>query len=147
MRRYTNRSGISVNVEQQLVPNVGFFARAGVASGDIEPYEFPTLIVAAGLSVSGKQWGRPHDTFGIAGIVNSITGPHSGYLNAGGGLGILIGDGKLLNAGAEKIMEVYFSLPVGFSKLALGYQFIANPAYNRDRGPVSVVGARLRMQL
>ena len=44
-------------------------------------------------------------------------------------------------------MEVYYSLPVGMSKLTLDYQFIANPAYNRDRGPVSVVGARLRMQL
>jgi len=26
------------------------------------------------------------------------------------------------------------------------YQFIANPGYNRDRGPVSVIGTRLRAQ-
>lgn len=148
VRRYTSRSGISVNVEQQLVPNVGFFARAGIASGAIEPYEFSDIdrTIAAGLSVSGKQWGRPDDTFGIAGVVNGITGAHQAYLNAGG-LGILAGDGKLPNPGTEKIFEMYYSLPVSFWKLTLDYQFIANPAYNRDRGPVSVVGARLRMQL
>ncbi len=34
----------------------------------------------------------------------------------------------------------------GFVRLAgadLDYQFIANPAYNRDRGPVSLIGAQL----
>lgn len=78
VRRYTSRGGISINIEQLLASNVGFFARAGVASGDIEPYEFSDIdrTVAAGLSVSGKQWGRPDDTFGIGGVVNRITGSH-----------------------------------------------------------------------
>lgn len=147
VRRYTSRSGISMNVEQQIAPNVGFFARAGIASGNVEPYEFSDIdsTVAAGLSISGKQWGRNDDTFGIAGVVNGITGAHQAYLNAGG-TGILVGDGRLPNPGAEKIFEMYYSLPVSFWKLTLDYQFIVNPAYNSDRGPVSVVGARLRTQ-
>ena len=147
VRRYTSRSGISMNVEQQIVPNVGFFARAGIASGSVEPYEFTDIdsTVAAGLSISGKQWGRDDDTFGIAGVVNGITGVHQAFLNAGG-TGILVGDGKLPNPGPEKIFEMYYSLPVSFWKLTLDYQFIVNPAYNSDRGPVSVVGARLRTQ-
>jgi hypothetical protein len=31
-------------------------------------------------------------------------------------------------------------------RVAFDYQFITNPAYNRDRGPVSVIAARLRAQ-
>jgi high affinity Mn2+ porin len=136
-----------MNLEQQLVTNVGLFVRAGLANGDIEPYEFTDVdrTVAAGLSVSGKQWGRDEDTFGFAGVINGISPEHEAYLNAGG-LGILVGDGMLPNPGNEKILETYYSFPVFWSKITLDYQFIVNPAYNRDRGPVSVLGFRLHTQ-
>lgn len=147
VRSYRSRSGVSVNWEQQLTADIGIFARAGFSNGDVEPYEFTDIdrTFAAGLSVTGKQWGRANDTFGLAGVVNGITASHQAFLNAGG-LGILIGDGKLPNPGAEKILEVYYSLPIFSWRLTLDYQFIANPAYNRDRGPVSVLGARVRSQ-
>ena len=147
VRQYQSRGGISMNLEQQLMPNVGFFARAGFANGDIEPYEFTDVdrTVAAGLSISGKQWGRDDDTFGIAGVVNGITSVHEAFLNAGG-LGILVGDGQLPNPGSERIMETYYSFPVLAAKATLDYQLIVNPAYNRDRGPVSVLGVRLHTQ-
>jgi high affinity Mn2+ porin len=59
VRQCQSRGGISMNLEQQLMPNVGFFARAGIADGNKEPYEFTDVdrTVAAGFSVSGKQWG------------------------------------------------------------------------------------------
>ena len=138
---------MSINWEQQLTADVGIFGRAGVSSGNVEPYEFTDIdrTFAAGLSVTGKQWGRPNDTFGLAGVINGITGAHQAFLNAGG-LGILVGDGKLPNPGAEKILEVFYSLPISSWRLTLDYQFISNPAYNRDRGPVSVIGARVRTQ-
>jgi high affinity Mn2+ porin len=147
VRKYQSRGGISMNLEQQLMPNVGLFVRAGIADGDKEPYEFTDVdrTVAAGLSVSGKQWGRDDDTFGFAGVVNGISGVHQAYLNAGG-LGILVGDGKLPNPGSEKILETYYSFPVFSSKVTLDYQLIVNPAYNRDRGPVSVLGVRVHIQ-
>jgi high affinity Mn2+ porin len=147
VRQYQSRGGISMNLEQQLLPNVGFFARAGVADGNKEPYEFTDVdrTVAAGLSVSGKQWGRDDDTFGIAGVINEISDVHQAFLNAGG-LGILVGDGQLPNPGSEKILETYYSFPVFASKVTLDYQLIVNPAYNRDRGPVSVLGARVHLQ-
>jgi high affinity Mn2+ porin len=147
VRQYQSRGGISMNLEQQLVPNVGFFARAGIADGSKEPYEFTDVdrTVAAGLSVSGRQWGRDDDTFGVAGVVNGISGVHQAFLNAGG-LGILVGDGQLPNPGSEKILETYYSFPVFASKVTLDYQLIVNPAYNRDRGPVSVLGLRVHMQ-
>lgn len=147
VRQYQNRGGISMNLEQRLMPNVGLFVRAGIADGTKEPYEFADIdrTVAAGLSVSGKQWGRDDDTFGIAGVVNGISGVHQAYLNAGG-LGILVGDGQLPNPGSEKIIETYYSFPVFSWKVTLDYQLIVNPAYNRDRGPVSVLGLRVHTQ-
>jgi len=69
------------------------------------------------------------------------------YLNAGG-LGILIGDGKLPHAGPEQIIETYYSAAVWkFVHLSLDYQWIGHPAYNRDRGPVSVLAVRLHAQI
>src|ERR1700724_2245650 len=105
VRKYQSRGGVSMNLEQQLMPNVGLFVRAGIADGDKEPYEFTDVdrTVAAGLSVSGKQWGRDDDTFGIAGVVNGITGVHQTFLNAGG-LGILVGDGQFPHPGNAQIL-------------------------------------------
>jgi high affinity Mn2+ porin len=147
VRAYTSRGGLSLNLEQQITEQLALFARAGFANGDVEPYDFADIdrTVAAGLSLSGKQWGRPDDTVGLAGVVNGITKIHQEYFNAGG-LGILVGDGMLPHPGPEQIIETYYALPVSFFKLTLDYQFIVNPGYNEDRGPVSVVSARLHAQ-
>jgi high affinity Mn2+ porin len=147
VRRYASRSGVNVNFEQQVMPNVGVFARAGFAGGNVEPYEFTDVdqTASVGLSLAGKLWGRPDDTFAIAGVANGISSAHQAYLNAGG-LGVLVGDGQLPHPGPEQIMEAYYSFPVGAWKVTADYQFIVNPAYNRDRGPVSVIGMRLRTQ-
>jgi high affinity Mn2+ porin len=147
VRRYNSRGGVSVLAEQQLSSDFGVFARAGWANGNIEPYEFTDIdrTVAAGLSLKGTRWGRPDDTFGLAGIVNGISGVHQAFLNAGG-LGILVGDGQLPNPGSEKIIEMYYSFPVFSWRMTFDYQFVANPAYNRDRGPVSIIGTRLHAQ-
>jgi high affinity Mn2+ porin len=147
VRKYQSRGGISMNLEQQLIPNVGFFARAGYADGHKEPYEFTDIdrTVAAGLSVSGKQWARDDDVFGIAGVVNGISNVHQAFLNAGG-LGILVGDGMLPHPGNEEILETYYSFPVFATRVTFDYQLIVNPGYNRDRGPVSVLGVRLHTQ-
>jgi high affinity Mn2+ porin len=147
VRRYTSRSGLSFNLEQQITPGIGAFARAGVASVGVEPYEFTDIdrTVAGGLSLSGRVWGRADDSVGLAGVVNSISNVHQSFLTAGG-LGILVGDGQLPNPGTEKIAEVYYSFPLLSWRVTLDYQFIINPGYNRDRSPVSVIGTRLRAQ-
>ena len=147
VRQYRSRGGLSMNLEQEITSDLGAFVRAGVTNGDIEPYEFTDIdrTVAAGLALKGTQWGRPDDTFGLAGVVNGISREHEAFFNAGG-LGILIGDGQLPHPGLEQIVESYYQFPVWFWRVTLDYQFIANPAYNRDRGPVSVLGARLHAQ-
>jgi high affinity Mn2+ porin len=147
VRTYQSRGGIGMNLEQQIVENVGFFARAGWADGHKEPFDFTDIdrTVAAGFSISGKLWKRDDDTFGIAGVVNGITNVHQAFLNAGG-LGILVGDGQLPNPGNEEILETYYSFPWFASRITLDYQLIVNPAYNRDRGPASVFGVRVHTQ-
>jgi high affinity Mn2+ porin len=147
VRTYTTKMGISGNLEQQILPGVGVFARAGYTPGNLETYAFTDddATLAGGTSISGKFWGRPSDTLAIAGILNTISKAHQAYL-AAGGLTALIGDGSLANPGAEKILEAYYTLPVNTWQLTFDYQFITNPAYNRDRGPVSVVASRLHTQ-
>jgi high affinity Mn2+ porin len=44
-------------------------------------------------------------------------------------------------------VEAYYSLAAfKYAHITADYQFINNPAYNRDRGPVSVLGLRLHAQ-
>jgi high affinity Mn2+ porin len=147
VRRYTSRPGISFNLEQQLTRDIGLFARGGVTSGTVEPYEFTDIdrTLAGGLVFSGSLWGRADDTIGLAGIINGISSAHRAFLNAGG-LGILVGDGMLPHYAPERIIETYYSLPLYTWRVTFDYQLIDNPAYNNDRGPVSVIAMRLHSQ-
>ena len=147
VRRYTSRSGVSANLEQQITPYFGIFLRAGFASPNIEPDAFTDIdrTIAGGAALSGKLWGRPDDVWGVAGIVNNISTSHQTFLN-NGGLGILVGDGQLPHPGLERIVETYYMFPFYGWRVTLDYQLISNPAYNRDRGPASVFGTRFHMQ-
>ncbi len=147
VRQLRSRGGISMNAEQEITSDLGIFVRAGVANGDIEPDVYTDIdrTVAAGLQLKGTQWGRPDDTFGLAGVVDGISAAHEAYLNAGG-IGIEVGDGMLPHPGLEQIVETYYEFPVYDWQATLDYQFVANPSYNRDRGPVSLVAFRLFSQ-
>jgi high affinity Mn2+ porin len=148
VRTFANKPGASLNLEQQLTETVGLFARAGWADGNHEEWDNTDIDRSAelGLSINGKQWGRPDDTVGIAGVVNGISNAHIAYLNAGG-LGIVIGDGQLPHPGLEQIIETYYSYAISPStKVSFDYQFVVNPAYNTDRGPVNVFAGRFHWQ-
>jgi len=148
VREYRSRLGLSLDLEQTISENLGLFARLGKAAGNVETYEFTDddRTVSAGLSLKGTAWRRAGDTIAVAGIVNGISGEFERYLNAGG-LGPLIGDGKLPHPGAEQIVETYYSVALqAWAHLTLDYQWAKNPAYNSDRGPVSIVAVRLHLQ-
>lgn len=148
VRTYTSRPGISINLQQQITDDLGLFARAGWADGNVEPWDFADIdrTLSGGISLTGAKWGRPDDTFGLAGVLNGITGVHQAYFNAGG-IGLLIGDGQLPHPGLEQIVETYYSYALtGSTRLTADYQFIANPAYNTDRGPVNVFSGRFHWQ-
>ncbi|WP_271301008.1 carbohydrate porin [Sphingomonas sp. CV7422] len=145
VRARRTRAGISVNAEQTLTDTLGMFARAGLADGQIEPYDFTDIdrTAQAGLALRGAGWRRGDDTLGAVVIVNGISRAHQRYLDAGG-LGVLVGDGRLPHPGAEYIGETYYRLAAtrGFD-LSLDYQHVAHPGYNRDRGPAEIFAVRL----
>jgi len=148
VRRYASRPGIDLNLEQEVADGVGVFARLGADDGRFESYEYTDIdqTAQAGVSLSGARWGRKDDTLAAAVVVNRLSRAGQRYLDAGG-LGILVGDGQLPHPGAEQILEAYYRLALARDlQLTLDDQFIANPAYNRDRGPVNVVGLRLHLQ-
>ena len=143
VRRFASRPGVAINLEQELAPDLGMFLRASLNNGTKEAYEFTEInrSISGGLSLKGGRWGRDDDTFGLAGVVNGLSSDARRYF-ANGGIGILIGDGGQ-TYGAEKVLETYYSMRVNrHVTLAVNYQHVNNPAYNRDRGPVSIFGVR-----
>jgi high affinity Mn2+ porin len=148
VRRYRGRAGASLTLEQKVTSELGVFARLGKAAGNVEVYEFTDIDRSAslGMSLQGARWRRSDDTLGVVLINNHISAARERYLNAGG-LGILVGDGRLPRPGPEQIIESYYSLAVlGALHLSADYQWVNNPAYNRDRGPVSVFAIRVHAQ-
>jgi high affinity Mn2+ porin len=148
VRTARTKYGIGLNLEQQITADLGAFARASLSQGNVEEVDFTDInqSLSAGVSLTGSRWGRPDDTVGLAGVANRISHDGKLYL-AAGGLGGIIGDGQLPNAGPEQILEAYYSVPVfSFSHVTADYQFVNNPAYNRDRGPVSIFGLRLHVE-
>jgi high affinity Mn2+ porin len=148
VRRYRSRVGLSLVLDQQVSEALGVFARLGKAGGNVEAYEFTDVDRSAevGVSIQGSLWRRPDDRVGLAALVNGISAERQRYLDAGG-LGILVGDGKLPHPGTEQILETYYSIVVWKpASLSFDYQFVNHPGYNADRGPVSVFAVRLHLQ-
>ena len=148
VRRYRSRPGGYLNLEQEVADGVGVFGRLGWDDGAFESYEYTDIdrTAQAGVSLSGERWGRQGDTVGAAVAVNGLSDAGHRYLDAGG-LGILVGDGKLPHPGVEAIFEAYYSLKVAKAlTLSLDNQVLNNPAYNRDRGPVDVLTLRLHFE-
>ena len=140
--------GFGINGEQELSDNLGVFLRAGWNDGKTATWAFTEIdrSASAGLNYIGKPWDRPGDVVGIAGVVNGISADHRAFL-AAGGYGFIIGDGKLTNYSTENIAEVYYSAKLDKSLFLTGdYQFVANPAYNADRGPVNVFSVRVHVE-
>jgi len=144
---YRYKFGFGLNLEQEIAGNVGVFSRLGWSDGNNQGWVFSDVdyTATAGLSLKGEAWQRAGDTFGLAGVANGLSHVHQEFF-AAGGTGILAGDGNL-NYGWEKIVETYYDFKIWNSvHSSLDYQFIDNPAFNRDRGPVSVFGARVHWE-
>jgi high affinity Mn2+ porin len=143
----TAKYGFGVNVEQNLTRNFTAFARWGWDDGKTESFAYTEVdsTIAGGLRLNGVKWHRKQDRAGGAFVSNGIKKDHQIYL-ADGGLGFLLGDGKL-NYGRENIVEFYYTTHVWRGiYVAPGVQHINNPGYNRDRGPVVVPTLRLHVE-
>lgn len=143
------KHGFGLNYDQQLSDYLGLFARAGWNDGRNETWCFTEIdrTLSAGISLDGSRWKRSDDDAGVALFANGLSGDHKNYLDKGG-YGFIAGDGKL-NYAPECAAEFYYSFKPAVKDLWItaDYQFMVNPAYNKDRGPVSIFSLRLHVDL
>jgi high affinity Mn2+ porin len=144
----TRKFGFGLNIEQMLWPSVVLFGRWGWNNGKTESFCFTEIdsTITGGVGMFGRKWRRPQDRTGIAIALNAISADHRTYL-ADGGYGFMIGDGAL-NYGREEIVESYYTAHLWRGLyFSPGFQRIVNPAYNQDRGPVTIPWLRLHLEL
>jgi hypothetical protein len=135
--------GFGYNTEEELTSHLRVGARFGWNEGQHESFAYTEVdqTVLVGADYNGEQWGRKYDKVGAAFVSNAIKQDHQNYLKYGG-LGFLLGDGRL-NYGRENTLEGYYNLHTYRGLyFALGLSHIDNPGYNRDRGPVWVPSVR-----
>lgn len=146
LRAYRSKAMVALNAEQALTDTLGAFARLGWNDGRSQNFMFTEMdwSVSGGLSLNGLGWGRHGDTVAIGANLGGLHAPQRRYL-AAGGLGFVIGDGRLPRYAPEVIVEAYYQaqLVPGLTA-AVDAQLIANPAYNAQRGPVAIGALRLR---
>ncbi len=147
VREVRTNYGFAANLEQAITSELGVFSRASWSPGldEIIGWTDCDQSVSAGALLKGTSWGHPRDTIGAAGVIDGLSPEARAYF-AAGGLGILIGDGAL-NYRLEKIFETYYSYSLNsWSSITFDYQFVADPAYNADRGPVNIFADRLHAE-
>ena len=153
IRKLQPKKGVGINLEQALNDHSGVFARLAKSDGVSEAFAFAEIdsSLSFGTHIKGVAWGRVADALGLAYAQNGLSASHRAFLAAGGN-GYFVGDGRI-NYRAESIVEGYYSFGLGQnlsvlqrSVLSLGAQFIRNPAYNADRGPVKVFSLRLHTE-
>jgi high affinity Mn2+ porin len=147
-RNGTLKYGFGLNMEQEIIKDIGIFSRLGWNDGKTESFAFTAIdrLATGGVSVTGTRWHRPFDTVATEFTASGISGVHAEYL-ALGGHDFLIGDGRL-EYGPECIWESYYSarlFPSFFASFDL--QHVNNPAYNQQRGPLWIPSIRLHFEV
>ena len=146
-RRGRIKYGYVLNLEQPVTDDIGVFGRWSWNDGRNEIMAFTDIdaSLAFGASIKGTAWRRPNDRVGIAAAFNGLSKDHRHFL-AAGGMGILVGDGRL-NYRTEKVFESYYAFAVTKDlSLTFDYQRLTNPAFNADRGPVSIFSGRVHAE-
>lgn len=138
--------GFALSMEQQITHGLGAFARLSANDGRNETWAFTEIDrnLAFGVVQDGELWKRDRDELGVAMSISGLSKQHERYL-AGGGLGFILGDGKLSYA-PEIVTDLYYKLKLHDNITLTGlYQPILNPGYNHDRGPVHVLTGRVHV--
>jgi high affinity Mn2+ porin len=138
--------GFGFNAEQELTDNLRVFTRLGWNEGQHESFAYTEVdqTMEFGGDYSGRAWSRPNDKLGLTFVSNAIKRDHQEYLKLGG-LGFLLGDGKL-NYAREDILESYYNVHTWRGVYyALDLQYIDHPGYNQDRGPVLFESVRMHV--
>jgi hypothetical protein len=142
----TAKYGLGGNFDQEVSNNGRIWGQFGWNEGQHESYAYTEIdqTIAIGGDYTLRRYGRPDDKFGITFVTNAIKKDHQWYLQHGG-LGFLLGDGKLDYA-REDIVEAYYNYHAWKGVYyALDEQFVSHPGYNQDRGPVMVESVRMHV--
>lgn len=144
-----DKYGIGINIEQEIGSSLGVFLRAMKSDGKTETLAFTEVdsSLSTGLLFKGDRWGRADDSFGTALMIDWISADRLRFLQAGG-VSFFIGDGirNFLSA-PEQILENFYSFSLSKNQwLTADWQWIRNPAYNAQRGPVNILGARYHLE-
>jgi hypothetical protein len=151
-----HKTGFGINAEQPLADDgdSGVFARLGWNDGKTESFVFTEVDqhASAGGQLSGVHWQRAADRVGLGFAVQGISSEHRAYLGAGG-CGFLLCDGRL-NYAHEQIVEAYYRAQWSFApwgaalrlQVSPDFQYIENPGYNHDRGPVRFYALRVHLE-
>jgi hypothetical protein len=148
VRRLQSKSGLGAGLQAELAEHVGGYVRAARTDGRNETFAYTDIdrSLSAGILGKGERWSRAGDSAGAALYLNALGRAHRDYL-AAGGQGFFLGDGRL-NYASERIVELFYSLRVASRAwLSAGYQRIANPGYNQDRGPANFYGLRFHTNI
>ena len=140
--------GVGLSFNYPLSHDIGFFMRAGWNNGLTGDWAFTEVdqTITPGLSFDGEMWKRKGDNFGIAYIANGISKEHRDFLNAGG-YQFIVGDGILPHYKPEQILETYYQFKfLEHLFIAPDFQYVVNPAYNPDRGAVSIYSVRVHLE-
>jgi high affinity Mn2+ porin len=145
---FRTKVGFGLNAELTHSDLWGAFARLGWNDGQNETWAFTEIDASASLGFHfyGKIWKRPKDFAGIAWVSNGLSTSHQTYQKMGGN-GFMIGDGNL-NYGQEGILEAFYSFEIPSTRVTLSpdFQYVINPGYNKDRGPVAVWALRVHTE-
>jgi len=148
-RRYgRDKYGFGLGWDHQWSRDLGTFARAGWSDGRNENWAFTEIdqSASAGMQLGGALWGRGLDKIGIAEAVDGISQAHQDFL-ARGGTGFVVGDGALSYA-PESILETYYAAAVlPWLTVSGDWQFVTDPGYDRDRGPVNIFALRVHAEI
>jgi hypothetical protein len=145
-----HKHGYVINTELPLADAgaTGLFARWAWNDGANESFAYTEAdrALSVGGQISGVYWGRSHDRLGIALGIDGLSAPHRDYL-AAGGCGFMLCDGAL-DDGHERVIETYYRLQLGrYLQVSPDLQWVANPGYNRARGPARVIGVRMHVAI
>jgi len=147
VRRPNVKLGIGINLEQYVAKDIGVFLRGMYSDGntEVDAYDPADRSLSFGAVAKGTLWDRPFDVTGVGFGMSWISDSHAKYL-AMGGVDGFVGDGYLRQA-AEGIVEGFYSVNLLKAVwLAADYQFLWNPGFNADRGPVHIVGAKIHAE-
>jgi high affinity Mn2+ porin len=140
--------GLGLNAEQPLGDIGGLFARASWNNGQTATWAFTEIdrSFTLGAYIGGTRWHRPNDVIGVAAAKNGISAEHRAFLNAGG-IGFILGDGRLPNYKTENILELFYKARLAHTLyLTADYQLVQHPGYNSDRGAVNLFAIRTHVE-